>query len=113
MPKSIVFAKDNYFEGIVQLRPYDEEVYLFIEKEIKKRKDNVYIAKIVELKTGIDIYISSQKFVRTLGSKLKKRFKGETKETKTIHTRNRLKSRNVYRATLLFRLKKKDDESDE
>ena len=112
MPKSIVFAKDNYFEAVIQLRPYDEEVYLFIEKEIKKRKDNVYISKIVELKSGIDIYISSQKFARTLGPRIKKRFDGELKMTRTIHTRYKLKSRNVYRATVLFRRKYKEEDEE-
>ncbi|MBL7051984.1 MAG: hypothetical protein ISS01_02750 [Nanoarchaeota archaeon] len=112
MPKSIIFAKDNYYEAIIQLRPYDEEVFLFIKKEIKKRKDNVYMTKIVYLKEGTDVYISSQKFARTLGPKIKKRFDGELKMTRTIHTRNRLKSRNVYRATILFRRKYKEKEED-
>ena len=113
MPKCIMFAKDNYFEAKIQLRPFDEEVFIYIKKEIQKRKDNVYMTKIIELKEGVDVYLSSQKFARSLGPKLKKRFGGELNMTNTIHTRNRINSRNVYRATILFRRAKKEEKEEE
>jgi len=99
-----VYSKDGYFEAKIQLRPFDREVYEFIQKKIKERK-NVFIAKEVHLKEGMDIYITDQKFTRSLGQKLKKVFGGELKITRTIHTRDRLKSRNVYRGCVLFRRK--------
>jgi len=111
MPKSIVFRKDNYYEAKIQLRPFDEEVLKYIEKQIDKTEGKVELTRIVELKEGLDIYITSQKFARSLGPKLKKRFRNsELKMTKTIHTRNRQKSRNVYRATILFKRLKKINE---
>ncbi|MEA3378763.1 MAG: NMD3-related protein [Nanoarchaeota archaeon] len=103
--KAEVYSKNKYFEAVIQLRPYDEEVVRFIENQIKKRK-NVFISNVIKLKSGIDLYISSQKFARTLGAKLKKTFKGEMKITKTLHTRDKLKSKDLYRATILFRLQR-------
>ena len=104
MPKSIVFRDDNYFEAIIQLRPYNDEVFSFIESQILKRKDHVEITKLVEQKTGVDVYLTSQRFARGLGSKLKRRFRGGVlKMTRKLHTRDKQRSRNVYRVTVLFR----------
>ena len=110
MAKSIVFRADNYYEAIIQLRPYDEEIFDYIEREMKKRSDAVFVTRIEEQKTGIDIYLTSQKFARGLGPKMKKRFRGwELKMTRKIHTRDKQRSRDVYRATILFKKLKKED----
>jgi nonsense-mediated mRNA decay protein 3 len=98
-----VYSKNQYFEAVIQLRPFDEEVMRFIENQVKKRKD-VFISKVEKLKTGVNLYISSQRFARSLGQKMKKSFKGELKITKTLHTRDKLRSKDLYRATILFRL---------
>ena len=93
----------QYFEGILQLRNPNEEVLNFISNQFK-RNEKVWIAKQERLKTGIDLYISSNKFLLALGKKLKKSFKGELKTSRKLHTKNRLTSKNVYRVTVLFRL---------
>ena len=93
----------SYYEAILQLRPYNEDVVKFVLVQIKERK-NVFIAKEVKLKTGIDLYISDQRFTQALGKKLKKRFKGKLIKSKKIHTVNRLTSKIVYRVTVCFRL---------
>jgi NMD protein affecting ribosome stability and mRNA decay len=104
MSKSIIFRSDNYWEAKIQLRPFRDDVFDYIEKQIAKTNHEVELTRIEELKEGIDIYMTSQKFARTLGPKLRKRFpKGTLKMTKSIHTRDKLRSRNVYRATILFR----------
>ncbi|MBU1103947.1 MAG: 60S ribosomal export protein NMD3 [Nanoarchaeota archaeon] len=95
----------DYYEAIIQLRPPTEEIIAFIKNQCKKRKEA--ITKIVTLKTGIDLYITSQKFARTLGAKLKRNFGGELKITKKIHTKDRQTSKDIYRATILFRPKSK------
>lgn len=104
MPK---VRRPEYWEAKIQLRPYDEEVFRFIQNRIKKRKD-VTIAKMEKLKTGIDIYISDQKFARQLGKKLKDCFNGEVKITRKLFGRDRHKGKIVYRGTVLFRLKPKE-----
>ena len=93
----------QYFQGILQLRNPHEESIRFIRNQFKKNP-KVWIAKEVNIKTGIDFYVSSNKFLMSLGKKLKKSFKGELKVSRKLHTKNRLTSKNVYRVTVLFRI---------
>ena len=98
------YLNDQYFEAKIQLRPFDRKIYDFIIKQVSKRKDT-FITKEVWCKTGIDLYLTNQRFARSLGKKLKDNFRGELKITRTLHSRDRLRSRLKYRATILFRLK--------
>ena len=93
----------SYYEGTLQLRNPNEEVLNFISNQFKKN-EKVWIAKQEKLKTGIDLYISSNRFLLSLGKKLKKSFKGELKTSRTLHTKHRLTSKDIYRVTVLFRL---------
>ena len=95
----------SYYEAIIQLRPFDEEVLNFINKQISERKD-VFISKIEKLKTGVDLYLSSQRFAIALGKKLKKSFGGEIKITRKLHTVSKKTGKRVYRVTVLFRKEK-------
>lgn len=99
---AVMDKNPQYFEGILQLRKPNEEALNFIRNQFKKN-EKAWIAKQEKLKTGIDLYISSNKFLMQLGKKLKKSFKGELKTSRKLHTKNRLTSRNVYRVTVLFR----------
>jgi len=93
----------DYFEGVLQIRNPNEEVMNFIENQFKNN-DKVWISKEIKLKTGMDYYVSSNRFLKQLGKKLKKSFKGELKLSKKLFTRNHLTSKEVYRGTVLFRL---------
>jgi len=93
----------QYYEGTLQLRNPNEEVLNFIRNQFKNNQ-KVWIAKEKDLKTGIDLYISSNKFLLSLGKKLKKSFKGELKTSRRLHSKSRITSKNVYRVTVLFRL---------
>ena len=108
MPKSIQLTKDQYFQANIQLRPFDQEVFDFIMHEVEKR-GKVFISRIVEFKTGIDIYISDQKFARRLGKMMKDKFGGELKITRTLFTQDKLTSKLIYRGTVLFRLRPRED----
>ncbi|MBS3171032.1 hypothetical protein J4449_00300 [Candidatus Woesearchaeota archaeon] len=106
MPRDSSYKENrhsNYYEAILQLRPYNEKVVDFILKKISERK-NVYIAKEVPLKTGIDLYLTDQRFARALGRRLKRNFKGKLILSRKLHTRDRQTSRNIYRVTVCFRL---------
>lgn len=111
MSRSTISNNPKYFEAIIQLRPLDEEVFNFIESEMKTvRGKGVFISRIDHLKTGIDIYISSQKFARNLGQKLKRKFRqGKLVITKKMQTSDKMESRTLYRATVLFRLERKNE----
>ena len=94
---------NEYFEGILQLRNPSEELLDFLAKEIKE-KGNVFVAKTKKVGDGIDLYISSQRYLRTLGNKLQERFPGQPEVSSSLHTRNRQTSRDVYRVNVLFRM---------
>lgn len=99
--KSII--DKQYFEGILQLRNPNKEVINYIEKRIKE-KSSVFLAKKVDVVNGIDFYISSNRFLRSLGRRLQKQFGGELKISPRLYSRNRQTSRDVYRLNVLFRL---------
>lgn len=112
MRKELPPKPANYYEAIIQLRPFDEKLYNFVLERIKER-ENAFISKEVEIKTGVDIYVSDQRFARALGKKLKNTFKGKLILSRTLHTRNRQTSREVYRVTVCFRLDEPKQESEE
>ncbi|MDP7141525.1 MAG: NMD3-related protein [Candidatus Woesearchaeota archaeon] len=93
----------QYFEGTLQLRNHNDEVISFIANQMKKR-DDAFIAKQVKAKNGVDLYFSSNKFLKALGKKLQNHFGGELKTSATLHTRSRQSSKNLYRLTVFFKL---------
>ena len=95
----------NYFEGTLQLRDVSDEVIEFAVNEIEKDEGS-HIAKIIHVKNGVDICISRQRFLRSLGSKLQKRFGGQIVVSTRLHTRSSLTSRDLYRVNMLFRIPK-------
>ena len=98
------FARPNYYQGILQLRDVNGEVLDFVHSQIKKRGD-VAVTKTVKLENGVDLYLTSQKFIRILGKKLKESFGGELKTSSKLHTRSR-QGKDLYRINVLFRLAK-------
>ena len=93
----------DYFEGILQLRNTTDEVLNFAINEIKKDGTSA-ISKLKEIGDGCDLYVTRQKFLRSLGNKLQKQFGGQVVVSRRIHTRSRQTSRDLYRVSLLFRL---------
>ena len=96
--------RSDYYQGILQLRDVNEEILSFVRNQIKKRED-VAITKTVKLDNGVDLYITSQKFITMLGKKLKDSFGGELKISSKLHTKSR-QGKNLYRVNALFRLSK-------
>ena len=96
--------RSDYYQGILQLRDINEEIFSFVYNQIKKR-GNIAITKTVKFPNGIDLYITSQKFIRILGKKLKDSFGGELKISSKLHTKNR-QGKELHRVNVLFRLSK-------
>ena len=92
----------DYFEGTLQLRNVNEDVIDFAVSEIEN--SDVNIAKTKHLENGIDIYISRQRFLRTIAGRLQKRFGGQIIVSRKLHTKSRLTGRDLYRVNVLFRL---------
>ena len=97
-------SRPNYYQGILQLRDVNEEMIGFVQKQIAKRGD-VAITKTARLPNGVDLYITSQKFIRIVGKKLRDNFGGELKISSKLHTKNK-QGRELYRVNVLFRLAK-------
>src|SRR3989338_4696944 len=104
LTKKMKLPRPDYYQGILQLRDITEEIISFARNQIKKRED-VAITKTVKLGNGVDLYITSQKFIRILGKKLKDSFGGELKISSKLHTKSR-EGKNLYRVNALFRLSK-------
>ena len=95
----------QYYEAILQLRPAQEQLLQFLLEELSKRQD-VFISKEVHLKNGVDIYLSSHQFTKSLGQRLKRKYKNsDLKISRTLYSRSRMTSKLLYRVTVLFRLK--------
>ena len=92
----------DYFEGILQLRNIRDEVIEFAINEIEKIEYTT-IAKIKKVTNGVDIYMSPQKSLRSLGNKLQNKFGGQLLVSTKLHTRSRVTSRELHRVNMLFR----------
>ncbi|MEK7790069.1 MAG: NMD3-related protein [Deltaproteobacteria bacterium] len=97
-------ARPNYYQGVLQLRDVNDEILEFVENQIKRR-DDVAITRTVKYENGIDLYLTSQRFIRAIGKKLRESFGGQLKVTSKLHTKNR-QGRELYRVNALFRLPK-------
>ena len=93
----------DYYEGILQLRNPNKEIIDFVKSQLSKNP-KIFIAKEVKVKNGIDTYVSSQKFLRSLAKKLDDTFEGEIKTSRKLHTINKQTGKRVYRVNALFRL---------
>jgi len=96
---------NQYFVSIVQLRPFNQEVLDYVKKKIQE-DGNIFISKEVELKTGIDLYLNSNRFAIALGKMLKKRFKGTVTLSRSLYSRDKQTMKLLYRVTVCFRLQK-------
>ncbi|MBS3108499.1 hypothetical protein J4409_01375 [Candidatus Woesearchaeota archaeon] len=93
----------EYFEAIIQIRPLNKEVIEYVFDLIKKRRD-VFVSKTNFEKYGCDIYISDQRYAKSIGKRLKARFKGGIlKKSMKLHSYSRIKSKKIYRVTICFR----------
>ena len=99
--KPINLARPNYYQGVIQLRNYKQEVLDFLKNQLDKRQD-VAITKTAKQPDGIDLYITSQQFIRSVSKKLKESFGGELVVSAKLHTRSKT-GKDLYRVTALFR----------
>ncbi|MBN1646322.1 hypothetical protein JW868_04755 [Candidatus Woesearchaeota archaeon] len=98
----------EYFEGILQIR-YEQDQDGQIYEDVKEVMDmalkkRVFVTKVVEQKKGVDLYVTSQRYLQVLAKKLQRRWGAKLKMTSTLHTRNKQTSKNLYRVTALLTL---------
>lgn len=91
-----------YFVSTIQLRPKDDEMLEFVKNQAEKDED-AFIAKVVELKDGYNVLLSTNKIAMKISRKLNKSYKGELKITRKHFSRDRLKSKDLFRVTVFFK----------
>ncbi|MFC1727999.1 NMD3-related protein [Nanoarchaeota archaeon] len=96
----------NYFEGILQLRDCTKEAVRFARDDIEKQPEEkrAFINKEVKLKNGYDLYLTSNRYLRSLGKKLVNKFGGQLKESAKLFSRHHQTSKELYRVSVLFRM---------
>jgi NMD protein affecting ribosome stability and mRNA decay len=98
-------GQSTYLEGILQLRNPSSDLLEYVHRDISKHKaKGVFITKTEKLSNGLDLYITSKRYLRSLGNRLKKHFKGELNIAPQLFSRNRQKSKDIYRINVLFRM---------
>jgi NMD protein affecting ribosome stability and mRNA decay len=94
----------NYFEGILQLRNRTKDFDSVLDYVMERiGKDRVRISKALEHETGVDLYVSSKKFLHKLGKSLAQSGCTVTLSP-TLFSKDKLTSKNVYRLTVCARL---------
>jgi len=115
LPVKIIFIlcprcskhKSGYFEGVLQLRDVDKEVIDYAVVEAKKQNQKgIFITKKLKVKNGFDIYLTKRRYIHELARELLNKFGGETKASKKLFSRDKLRSKDIYRVNVLFRQSK-------
>ena len=95
----------KYFEGTLQLRNPTEAVINWVLKTVKAER-KALITEEKKVTGGIDMKFSSQRYLRALGKRLKERFTGELKFSRSLHTISKTTGKRLYRVTVMFRMLK-------
>lgn len=99
-------ADSEYFEGELQLRSATPELVAFVKNDLAEQERNgVHIAKEKIKGDYADFKLTSSKYLRALGKKIRARFNGELTETSRLFSRNKQTSKDIYRTTVLFKLR--------
>ena len=103
----VKLSKSGYFQGILQIRNKKnakfQDVLTLVIGDIE-RNEPITVAKIVEMKSGVDFYLSSNKYVHCLGRKIHGEFGGDFVVSKKLYTKDHQSGKNLYRVTVLVRL---------
>jgi len=91
----------DYFEGILQLRNTDKEIFDYIDGFLNKHK--IYVSKKQKVGKDFDLYVSDKRKIQNLGHNLVKTFGGELKINPKLHTRDNQKSKDVFRVNVFYK----------
>ncbi|MBW2997444.1 hypothetical protein KY349_03855 [Candidatus Woesearchaeota archaeon] len=99
-------AGSQYFEGTLQIREATPELLDFVRRDIAKHaKDGVHVTKESGKGKNLDLRLTSAKYLRVIGKKLKQKFNGELTETSKLFSRNKQTSKEIHRTTVLFKMR--------
>jgi len=100
-----IHSKAGRYQGILQLRNPTTELIRWVYDQVEKDK-KAEITYIHPVHGGVDMYFSSQRYLRAIGKRLQQIYSGELKSTRKLFTLNVTSGKLVYRVTVLFRLSK-------
>lgn len=95
----------KYYEGVVQIRNKNHSSYDEIVEKLHSsmNKKNVFSTKIIELKSGIDVYVSSKRFIQSFLKDVQKRYGGEVKLSPKLFSVSK-SGKELYRLTGVIHL---------
>ncbi|MBW3021237.1 hypothetical protein KY334_08125 [Candidatus Woesearchaeota archaeon] len=91
---------DKYYEGFLQLRNCEKEIYDFVYNEFDQ--NGIYIADQKQQKNGVDFKVSSNKFLLKLGDDLSKKYSGVKKISRKLFSQDSDTGKPIYRMTVKF-----------
>ena len=108
--KECSLRKSEYYEGILQIRNLrkgdknktENTVDSIVRKSVLKTKG--FIKERKDVKDGIDYYMSPIKSIRKAAFEVQKKLGGTISFNEKLITRNKQKSKNVYRVNAVVRL---------
>ena len=92
----------KYFEGVLQLRNHTQEIKDYINSQFPE-DGSIFVSKVMKVSGGVDMFISSRRFLLKLGRNLQSRFGGEMKASPEHFSQDRMTSKNIYRVNVLYR----------
>lgn len=98
---SLINTPSRYYEGVLQLRNPTRQIMDFIICQLKK--EDVGVVKEVHVPEGLDIYVNSRKFLRTLANRLKTQFGGDVTLSARLFTQDKNTQKGIYRVSLLYK----------
>ena len=99
MVRSLEGKHPKYYEAVLQLRDVTQKTVDIVEDELARGR--LRCIKVVEIRTGVDYFMSDNTLTLQLGKKLQKKMGGELSTTASLHTHKN--NKDLYRVTVLFR----------
>lgn len=97
-------ANTQYFEGVLQLRSVPDDILKAVREELRKRSsEGVHLTGEEEAKDGVDLYVTSGRFLRSFVRELQKRYGGEVKLTAKLFSRDKQTGKELFRVMALIR----------
>lgn len=95
----------QYFEAIVQLRnvPKKAKTYFLQLIADQYQKKGVYINKTVDLKNGVDYYLTKKNYAKRLIQEMQHTFGGSVGYHPTLFSQDSQTSKPLYRLTVIYR----------
>ncbi|MFC1801346.1 NMD3-related protein [Nanoarchaeota archaeon] len=93
-----------YYEAILQLRNPNQKLVTLVENQLAKKE--VKVAKVNEVRGGLDYYLPDQKQTQNLANNLQRKFGGVVKLSRKLYSVSKTTSKKLYRLTVLFRVPK-------